>query len=667
MEQAAESRESLHSLEDLVKAIRAEYDAAEDLAELLGRERVELTKAYEARPLGNEHEGRSSIVMSDVRDTVGAMMPSLMRVFFGTARPVEFVPTSPDPQKIAEAQQATDYVDYVLKNDNPGFLEFYRWFKDALVRRIGVIKVWWDERASVEAFRMPASDEQVVAALAAETAVDPSVEIRPDGADLLVRRVRKASGIRVRCVPPEEFLFSVDAVNIDDARYVAHRTYLPVSDVISMGYPAEVVEEAASPHADTITQFGEERIQRYVDVYLAQPNRDDVAGRMVLFVEHYIRYDGDGDGVAELHRVVTVGDRFEVLADDVVQEHPFVVITPDPEPHQLVGVSVAERVIDLQKTRTMLMRGLLDSLALSVMPRMGVVEGHASLADVLNTEIGAPIRMDAPGMVMPMTVPFAGRDALPVLQYIDELRENRTGVSKAAVGLSPDSLQSATKVAVEATVRGAKEHIELIARVFAESGVAPLYRKAYHLLVHNQDTIRVVRLRGQWVQVSPLTWSADLHAVVRVGVGESANEERIQLLQGLTEKLEWVFQTMGPSNMLVRPSNYRNLIAKILELSGIYDVNAFVRPVDPRQEEQALQAMGQPKPDPQQETAKMLADVQVEQIKADIAMKQAELQLREREMALKHEREMAQLRQEYELKLAELQLRYGGTKNDQLV
>lgn len=662
MAKTRESGQEIYTIEDLEKAIKNEYDSAESFCEILGRDRIELTKAYEGRPLGNEMEGRSSVVMTDVRDTISAILPSLMRVFFGFSRSVEFVPTSPEPQKVAEAEQASDYVDYVIKYDNPGFIEFYRWFKDALIRKIGIMKVWWDERTTVEALRITAEDPEITTALAAESVVDPSVVVERQGNEYVIARKKENSGVKIRCVPPEDFLFCADAVNIEDARYVAHRAYLLASDVIAMGYSRDLVEEALTNTTD-ITQ--EKAYRDYSKQFAIDVNRDDIAGKYVLFVEHYIRFDGDGDGIAELHRVITLGENLKIISEDVVIEHPFVVITPDPEPHELVGLSVAEKVMDLQKTRTMIMRGLLDSLALTTAPRFAVVEGRASLADVLNTEIGAPIRQEGPGMVELLAVPFVGRDALPILQYIDEIKENRTGVTKASIGLSPDSLQSATKTAVDATIRGAREHIELIARVFAEIGVAPLYRKVYHLLVRNQLKQRVIKLRGSWTQITPATWTADLNIVVRVGVGEGTNEDRIALLQGLTEKLEWIMQTMGPSNFLVRPSNYRALLAKILELSGIYDANEFFQVIDAQQEAQALQAASQPPPDPQKETAQMLAQVQVEQIKADISMKQADLQMKEKEMMLRHEREMEKLRQDYELKLLELKLKFGGN-NDQV-
>jgi hypothetical protein len=660
----AETRESREDLHDLKKAVEAEYYAADDFQQQLARDRIQLTRAYECQPLGNEQEGRSKIVMSDVRDVINALLPSLMRVFFGFARPVEFVPTSPDPLKVAEAEQATDYVDYVLKYDNPGFLEFYRWFKDALIRRIGIMKVWWDEKQHVEAVTIEQPDEQATVAIAAEAALDPGIEVEVEKDCITVRKRNHTAGARIRCVPPEEFLFSSDAVNLEDARYVAHRTVMTASDLLSMGYPEDVVLEEASGNADPRTTFGQEWFERFGSFSTTMPSRDDIAGRLVLVVEHYIRFDADDDGVAELHRVITVGNRMEIVSDEIVDEIPFVVITPDPEPHQLIGLSIAERVMDLQKARTMLVRGLLDSLALTVNPRFGVVEGHASLADVLNTEIGAPIRMDAPGMVVPLAVPFVGRDALPVLQYLDEMKENRTGISKAAVGLDPDSLQSATKTAVEATVRGAQEHVELIARVFAEIGVAPLYRKVYHLITRNQEKPRVVKLRGRWVEVSPFRWTSDLNVVVRVGVGEGTLKERVELLQGLANKVENILQLMGPNNMLVRPSNYRNLLAKILELNGIYNVNDFFQQIDPKLEAEALAAASQTEEDPQKEAARTLAQVQVEQIKADIAMKEAELNLREKELMMKYEMELTKLKQEYALKMRELELRYNQPKQE---
>lgn len=649
--------------DELKSALRQAYNQAESWNDYLGQIRVRLQKAYNGEPYGNEREGRSQVVMTDVRDTVSAVMPSLMRAFFGSSTAVEFVPNSPEQSEIAE--QATDYVTYVVKQDNPGFVETYKWFKDALIGGIGVMKVWWEDRKSVKQYQFSGLDRDAVALLQQEASVNPdvSIEAAPDENGALSGSVTYRSmteGVRIRVVPPEEFLVEAGATSLDDAKYVAHRTLQTVSDLVLMGYDKELVLEHVT-NASKTDIFGEERIYRWGNVAQDELEPVDDSQKKVLYVEHYVYMDSDDDGVAELHRVCTIGESMEPVSDVIVDEIPFVAIISDPEAHQFVGTALAERVEDIQRIRTAVVRGILDSLAQSIVPRMAIVEGQASLADVLNTDVGAPIRMAAPGMVAPFATPFVGKEAIPILGYLDELRENRTGVSKAAVGLDPDSLQSATQAAVAATVKGAQERVELLARIFAETGVAPLYRLVYRTLCRNQRAVRVVRLRGKWIPVNPATWVSDLQVSVQVGIGEATIQERIQTLLGLAGKFEQVLQMLGPGNPIFPIRGYRDLLAEAAELSGIYNTAKFLPPVSPETEQRLAEATS--KPDSEKEAASMLAQVQVEQIKAEIAMKQADLNLKREEMLLKHEREMKQMAVDAELKMAELKLKYKTEKD----
>lgn len=648
--------------DDLTRLLRDYYARAADWNDYQGRQRIKLIKAYNAEPYGNEREGRSNVVLSDVRDTVLAMLPSLMRIFFSHQRAVEFVPTAPEHAEVAE--QATDYVNYVIRQDNPGFLEFYRWFKDALIYGLGVMKLWWDERKIVRATEVSGLDEEAARLLQAEAALSGgamtvALEPGPDGFHGTVNYIGSQDTLRLRVVPPEEFLIEPGAVDIESARYVAHRTYLSVSDLVALGYPLDFVLEH-SRRGSTMDVFSPERVERWRGgvIYDAGTEADETS-RPVLYIEHYVYVDADGDGIAELRKLCTIGESMELVSDDVVEERPFAVLSPDPEAHQFFGTSVAERLYDIQRVKTAVMRGILDSLAQSIIPRMGVVEGRVSLADVLNQDVGAPIRMDAPGMVQPFVTPFVGKEAFPLLSYFDEIKENRTGVTKAAVGLDPDSLQSATQAAVAATIRGSQEHVELIARVFAEMGVAPLYRLAYRLLVRNQRKARVVKMRGRWVSVNPSTWASDLQVIVNVGVGEATTQDRLQALLGLAQKMEQLMANLGP-NPLVRLSHYRDVLVRALELSGIQDAARYLPQIDPAAEQAMIDRALAQASNPEKEAAAMLAQVQVEQMRADIAMKEAELRLREKDIELRHERELKKMLLEADVKLAELRMKHGA-------
>ncbi|MEN6642567.1 MAG: hypothetical protein ABFE08_08985 [Armatimonadia bacterium] len=640
--------------------VQGYYDAAADFVESeIGPDRAKMGRYYRGEPFGNEEEGRSQVVSRDVRDTVIAIMPSLMRVFFGPEKVVEFSPRSAEDIPLAE--QATDLVNYVVREDNPGFLEFYSWFKDALNGKVGVVKVYWDERRETTQETVTGLNEESVAILMAETEGQPDVRLdlrqAPDGSiDGTIVRTRSNGKARFAAIPPEEFLIHPDAKDVDSARYCAHRTYLTVSDLVAMGYSHEQVLDAAEASRDP-NEFGEEATARNRWVGVADNgDGEDPSSSPVLYIEHFVLIDADGDGVAELHKICTIGSALGVVADEVTDIRPFAYLCPDPEPHEMFGTSVAEVVADIQLIKSAVLREVLNSLTLAVTPRSAVVEGKVNMADVLSNELGGVVRMEAPGMVQPLVTPFVGKDAFPVIQYLDEVKQDRTGISKAAAGLDPDALQSSTKAAVAATITAANQHIELIARIFAEVGVKPLYRKIIHLMAQHQETPRMLKLRNTWVEVSPSAWAIDRDIKVLIGVGEGTTETRISTLMGLAGKMEAIFTNLGVTNPLVHLSNYREVLKRILELSGFEEVDKYLQPIDP-----ATEGQEQPPPDEQaaeKEAAAMLAQVQVEQIKADIAMKQAELELRREDMMLKHQREVQKAQEDAALRREEMRMRY---------
>jgi len=335
----------------------------------------------------------------------------------------------------------------------------------------------------------------------------------------------------------------------------------------------------------------------------------------------------------------------------VVDERQFADFCPDPEPHTFFGMCPADVTMDIQFIKSNIQRGMLDSLAQSIHPRTAVVEGQANLEDVLNTEVGAVIRMRAPGMVQPFSTPFVGRYVFPMLEYMDDVKQNRTGISKAAAGLDADALQSTTKAAVSATVNAAHQHIEMIARIFAETGMRKLFRGILKLVVENQDRERVIRLRNKFVPIDPRSWDTNMDVVANVGVGDGTLEDRIGVLAQVAQRQEQILQTVGPNNPIVTLGQYTNTLTKMLELAGIKDsANYFNQlPMDyeiPQQD---------PKPSPEE----VLAMVQAESIKADIQKKAAELELDREKMLRSDDRERDRIEQDGILRRYELELKYG--------
>ena len=670
----AEAQEQ-NDMIDLVGVIKSEMDDAKDFIHQVGAERAESTEFY----LGNEPEGTSSLqsefVSTDVRESVLFMLPSIMRTFFGTKKIVEFVPKGPEDIQLAEQQ--TDYINYLIREKNPGFQVLYDVFKDALVRKTGFVKVFWDDSVTATTHEYSNIDPQSYQALILDknvevieesvtketiTTFDPvsqeeiTQEI-PASYDLTIRRLKPKDQVCIESVPPEEILISRHARDIETASYVAHRMIKSISDLVAMGYDQEEIEEYAGYGGSALDpESYEEQEARNPFDNMVYPDRHDAGGKDVYYVEHYLYYDFDGDGIDERIRVCTAGDALNVLNVEPWDELPICMFCPDPEPHTAIGSCPADYLKPIQAAKSQIMRDTLDSLGHSIFPRMGIVEGQVNVDDVLNTDIGQPIRMRAPGMVQPFAVPFVGKEAFPVLGYLDESKENRTGVSKASAGLNAEALQSTTSAAVTATMSGAQGRVELICRHFAEGGLKAMFKTVNNLVIKHQNAQDVFRLNGKFIPVDPRYWDSDKDMVVNVAISKSSDEEKFQVLTQLAGKQEQIMQTLGPQNPLVSMQQYANTLTRMIELAGFQDAQTFINtevpPMPPQPQEP-------PQPDPAALLAQ--AEAQKAQVQAQKAIIDAETDRMKIIMDDDRQRDIeeAQIR----VKALELQAKYGAQIN----
>jgi hypothetical protein len=656
------------SEEQLQGVVSAEiYDAISFIDDDIGGNRALATEYYYGLPFGDEEDGRSQVVSMDVRDTVQGILPSLMRIFFGPERVVEFTPQG--PEDVQNAEQATDYVDFIFKRDNPGFKILHSAFKDALVRKVGIVKYWWDESVEVKAESFSMLDEPSMMMLIENPDVEisavreypvPGVQPQPDEQgnmtpppmiyDVEIKRRIKSGKVKIEALPPEEFLIDRRAKSIDEATFVGHRTMKTVSDLVAMGYDYDEMVEVAGNGNDF--DNNQEYQARNPFAVISTANNGDPSSKSVLYIEGYLKVDFDGDGIAEMRRICTVGTGNKVLRNEIVDDRQFADFCPDPEPHTFFGMCPADVVMDIQRIKSNVQRGILDSLAQAIHPRTAIVEGQANMEDVLNTEVGAVIRMRAPGMVQPFTTPFVGQAAFPMLDYLDDIKQTRTGISKAAAGLDADALQSTTKAAVSATVNAAHQHIEMIARIFAETGLRKLFTGILKLVVENQDRERMVRLRNTFVPIDPRSWDSKMDVTVNVGVGDGTIEDRINILNQVASRQEMLITQQGPSNPVVSIPQYTNTLTKMLQLGGIKDSQNYFNqlPADFQ-----LPTPPEPKPTPEE----MLSQVQAQAIQADIQKKSAELQLDREKALMTDDRERDRIEQDGILRRYELELKYG--------
>ena len=593
-------------------------------------QRVKAQRYFDGEVDIGHEEGRSKVVATKARDVVRAIKPSLMRVFLSHDKPVEFIPRK--PEDIEAAEQATDYIQWKF-NESSGFRLLNDVFHDALVKKCGIMKAYFDEYAEVEIEDYTDLTDEQFALLVS----DPEVEIleheetpAPDGGSTHAAKVswqRDNGEICVKSVPPEEFFIDANARSIDECYICGHQSEKRVGDLVEMGFDFDdVVGLDAQDDSDDDERFAR---QGYVE---DEDQHSDPSMRRVLVTESYMRMDIEGTGIPRLYSFITGGTKHQLLSHEACDEVPFAVFEVDPEPHTFFGRSIVDLVEADQDAATAMLRGVLDNVALTNTPRLIANDQSVNMDDLLNNEIGGIIRTKDVSAIQPIAVPFTAGSTLPALQYFDELVENKTGVSRASMGLDPDAMQSTTAAAVNATVSAAAGQVEVIARNLAEGGMRQLFRLMLRLVHKHVSSQEMMRLNGRFVPVDPRGWNVHMDLMANVGLGTGRAEERGAALREMLGIQREIWQAYGPGNGLVSMTQMRNTMADILKISGIHNVDRHLNPMDPQTEQMLLQQAAQQEQAQQQTSDPNQAFLQAEGMKAqakqqtDMAKMQADMQ-----------------------------------------
>jgi hypothetical protein len=467
-----------------------------------------------------------------------------------------------------------------------------------------------------------------------------------------IKKTVNKGSVVVENIPPEEFLISKRAKTIQDSPFVAHRRQMTRSELIAMGFDRKIVEGLAA--GDTL-EFSPERIARYTRG--EEPNSmgsQDESMEIIEVYECYIKTDYNNDGIAELRRVVYASH--EILEDMDCDYVPFHSICPIPIPHKFYGQSLADRALDLQLIKSTVVRQMLDNLYLTNNYRVGAVEGQVNLDDLLTSTAGGVVRIKNPNAIVPMIVQSNVAQSFPMLEYLDGIQARRTGVSDSQNGIDPNILQNVTAAAVSAMSQASAGKLELIARIFAETGVKSLFKGILQLLCKYQDKERVIRLNGKFVPFNPREWNDQYNVSINVGLGTGTRQEQLATMQMILSKQEEIIQGYGLSNPLVSIKQYRDTLAKFINMAGFKDATAFMNEITPEQNAQ----FSQPTP------PKVDSNVEATQILAQVEREKADLRSRTEMAKLELEREQMQVenaRKQLELQMQEMKMQ-ADAEND---
>ena len=627
----------------------------------LATQRKNALKYYLGEPLGNEVEGRSSVVSQDILEVVESILPSLMRMFTQSDKVVNFEPTH--PEDVPYAEQITDYCNFIFNHDNDGFGILQSMFKTALLQKNGFCKVYWKTSKEQKKERYKNLDETQYQALLiddevevidvkenvdeqAEALIEPGMEGMAEQVitsyDVEVRRVKEYGRVAIDPVPPEEILVSPRAKTLQDCDFIAHRVTKTVSELINMGFDKKDVESLPSAEMEVFNT--EAMIRRNYDDSTTELNVSNIdpSMRVVMITECYMRADIDGDGIAELRKIVVGGsgnNSYVILENEEISVLPFAMCVAIPMPFRFFGLSMYDLLADVQLMSTSIMRQTLDNMYMQNSARTVVVDGQANLDDLLTNRPGSIVRVKSPNAVTPLQTPNFLNEGLSMLKKIDEVKEKRSGVPNQLMGLNPDTINKShtTAQSVNQMMNSSTQRIELIARSFAE-GVKEIFKNVLSVVCEYQDRERIIRLRGKFVSIDPREWVNRYDCTVQVGLGTGNQDQRLEVLGKVLGVQEKLLQAgdMG----LVTPQNIYNTLENYLQNSGYKDasqffVNPATTPPQPPKEPQVDPAVQLAAQDLEMRKQKAQADIQLkaQKQKADEMFKAGKLDLDQQKLA----------------------------------
>ena len=644
------------------------------------------TDYYYGRPFGDEKKGRSQVVSTDVRDATLDQIPDLLEIYMGSDSVVEFKARNEEDRPNAE--QATEYVNYVFFEDNDGFLILNSVFKDAGVRRLGYTKWWWQEQDRVTGTSMTGVSEDELMFLGEQDGVDYEIvgtrqdlltEQDPETGEMVsqitevydieVTKTAPDGRVRVEEVPPEEIMWTPEARRFNRAPTVVHRREVARDELVRMGIDEEFIDEHKGISNSESTESLAYARQFYGSSSGSQLERAGMDGSQVdesqepiLFSEAYMLIDTDGDGVGELRMLQCVGPDYAIFNGDglgeLVDEIPIAAFTPDPEPHTIPGLSNFDYLKEIQRVKSQIQRGQLNSLAQSIEQQLVVAQSEVNIRDLISPEISGVLRVRKDvNAVREIKHSFVGNDTLPVLAYYDQIKSDRTGNVGPGEGMDPNIMQSTTSEAVSSSISKGQKRIRMLARVYAETGFKHMFQGIYKLVVKHQDRARVVRLRNEYVPVDPRVWDAEMDVRVNVALGTGSRTEKLNGLMALKADQE---NHMAQGSPLVSFTELRNTYGKITDLLGYKDTSQFWKEWGPEQQQAMEQAQAEAAENAPKPPDERIVDVEELKVTLDAANKSKKLDLDREEMERTDARERERMDREFALREYEIELAHSA-------
>ena len=519
----------------------------------------------------------SSLVSTDVADTIEWALPSLMKVFTGSDEVITVTGVTEEDDQNAGVMQSL--LVYQLQRQNKFFPILYNWMKDALITGMGIIKCYWErtEGYTPETAQLNADALKLLTQTGVEITNVEGPDIMGDftvtwNSPYYIKNSPKLENILV-----SEFLYSPDAKNLEDANFIAHRKKVTMSHLRQKereGIYANV--DMVHPDSGPISWITDQVEDVIGDHYTPlHNNQQDKAREEVTIYECYTKIDFNNDGVLEDMIITVAGDVILRAEPNYMGRHPFFSISPTKDPHRIwVKRSYAELIGELQDMKVALTRQIVQNIALTNDPKMILAEDSINISDyiegrkVIRKKPGSP--MGDAAMAMPVNQ--LSPQTFQFLEYLEGQKENRTGITRYNQGLDASSLNK-TATGISAILGQSSQRLELIARMFAETGISELFRFMVSLNQKFIDQNTVVRLTNKQLRVSPDDLNGNFDLIVNAGISISTKESTIMTLQTMLTAL---MQTQAAGIPIVTPQNIYNLFKKWIESAGFKNYNDYV-------------------------------------------------------------------------------------------
>lgn len=575
---------------------------------------------YFGRRPGPAAEGRSSVVSMDCQNVVTATAASVLQGFT-TDIPAHFTPQADDDDIQAELE--TQAVAQVLQ-DNDSYLKLDGAIQSALRYSNGLMRVWTEEIETQRTQILPNATESDVAPIMAALERGGAENVK---AEMLAG---DEGGVRLTGTEKEQRI-RIDTVNFSLTRYpkdwhdlsldgipffAIEHIWSTRADLIAMGFDAEIVnnlpvygtsDDSAGDGAVNSKLVAREES---VDQHSAPVDELD----RIRYWEYWGQFPTTG-GATELRRVVTADKK--ILADEPANFIPIACGAAFPQSHRLQGISMVNKTIPIQLSKTQGQRQLEDNLDTNNRP--AVVAWDMNTDDWMEGRTDAVVRAESPNARFePVPVQDLTSGSLAYLSYLDTVRAENTGGSLDMASPEAELMKSQIGAVASQQVLANQEMIAAyVTNNLAHSLVKNLFILTHRTLRESFTGPLMLRRADQFVEVNPSEWPERTRVTLTAGMSPAERNRKSANLQAVVQQIT---QYLGAGIPITTLDGLHTALKDWGLSAGIDTMNQYL--TDPQSEAgQQLQQQQAAQAAEQQQTQQALTAIQVQLEQQDRLLK----------------------------------------------